>query len=106
MFIQIGSVSVSRLTMEFRRVLGMENGVAGLVLNFGDPILESVRFLRGRPQGRGESMCAEPFAAVLAVLARIVLIVDVRLRSRLWDRSVNVLPSVAALLLSYVVLAM
>jgi len=34
MFIPIGSVSVSRLTTEFRRVLGMENGFTGLVLRF------------------------------------------------------------------------
>ena len=50
-------------------------------------------------------MCAGTFAAMLAVLARVVFVVDVRLRSRLWDRSVNVSSSVTALLLSCTVLA-
>jgi hypothetical protein len=104
MFIPIGSVSVSKLTMEFQRVLGMKNGVAGLVLNFRRSNLSMVRFLRGRPRERGESLCAGISAAVLAVLVRVVLIVGVRLRSRLWDRSVNVSPGVAALLLSCILL--
>ena len=68
MFIPISSVSVSRLTMEFRRVLRMENSVTALVLDFGDAILELVGFLHGQPRRRGESLCAGTFAAVLAVL--------------------------------------
>lgn len=52
-----------------------------------------------------EDLCVrEPFAAMLAVLVRVVFVVDVRLRSRLWDRSVNVSPGVAALLLTCIVL--
>ena len=42
---------------------------------------------------------------MLAVLARVVFVVDVRPRSRPWDRSVNVSPSVTGLLMSCTVLA-